>query len=38
VWQHKRAGVLVDVSVEQIEQVLWDAGEELVSLGVVPEP
>jgi hypothetical protein len=38
VWQYTREGVLLDVSVEQVEKVLWDCEEDLVSLGLLPEP
>ena len=38
VWQYIRGGVLLDIQVEEVEQVLWDCEVDLLSLGLLPEP
>lgn len=38
VWQYIRGDVFLDVQVEEVERVLWDCEEDLLSLGLLPEP
>ena len=38
VWQYSRGGVVLDVRVQDLDQVLWDCEDELLSLGLLPEP
>lgn len=38
VWQYIRGEVHLDVQVEEVERVLWDCEDDLLSHGLLPEP